>query len=43
MSATDVQVRFAAEFALFLVSLIYPIYYFALSFWLNFRRNLTPL
>jgi len=33
----------AVSRALFLVSLIYPIYYFGLSFWLNFRRNLTPL
>jgi len=33
----------AVSRALFFVSLIYPIYYFALSFWLNSRRNLTPL
>ena len=33
----------AVSRAVFLVSLIYPMYYFALSFWLNSRRNLTSL
>jgi len=33
----------AVSRAVFLVSLIYPIYYLALSFCLHFRRNLTPL
>jgi len=33
----------AVSRAVFLVSLIYPIYYLALSFRLHFRRNLTPL
>jgi len=33
----------AVSRAVFLVSLIYPIYYLALSFRLHFRSNLTPL